>query len=236
MRSIVRMGGIFLIIVGGIQLVVALNMDTSVDAGGETIGSGDYAIHVPQTRVHNIGLMSERQNRLIVGGMMVVMGILIVGFTELLEPKRRTVAPQFPKCPRCNGELEGTPELCRHCRSELRWIGATPYTPEGATRELARQEQVATLREQQSAGEKAAATPREKQSKRMRQAREDAIRQVSSSAANTAKGLLSAPFRFDAMLKKSLGEENAIIYRFVQCLLYAVIPAAAIAVYVLLIR
>ena len=41
----------------------------------------------------------------------------------------------LPPCPYCHGKLEGTPELCRHCRSNLSWVEGYPCKP-GMEREL----------------------------------------------------------------------------------------------------
>lgn len=41
----------------------------------------------------------------------------------------------LPPCPYCYGKLEGTPELCRHCRSNLSWVEGYPCKP-GMEREL----------------------------------------------------------------------------------------------------
>ena len=44
----------------------------------------------------------------------------------------------LPPCPYCYGKLEGTPELCRHCRSNLSWVEGYPCKP-GTERELKKQ-------------------------------------------------------------------------------------------------
>ena len=44
----------------------------------------------------------------------------------------------LPPCPYCHGKLEGTPELCRHCRSNLSWVEGYPCKP-GMERELKKQ-------------------------------------------------------------------------------------------------
>jgi hypothetical protein len=35
----------------------------------------------------------------------------------------------LPPCPYCHGRLEGTPELCKHCRSNLSWVEGYPCKP-----------------------------------------------------------------------------------------------------------
>ena len=44
----------------------------------------------------------------------------------------------LPPCPYCHGRLEGTPELCKHCRSNLSWVEGYPCKP-GMERELKKQ-------------------------------------------------------------------------------------------------
>jgi hypothetical protein len=78
-----KMLGMVLVALGLAGGVYALNMDTSVEAGGQTLVSGSYSIHVPETRVNNIGLMDERRNFLYASGLAVVVGIILFGFGSL---------------------------------------------------------------------------------------------------------------------------------------------------------
>ena len=66
--------GILLIVIGAIWGVVAFSMDTTVDTGGETLGSGGYSIKVPKMKVHNLGLMEERRNHLMLSGFIILVG------------------------------------------------------------------------------------------------------------------------------------------------------------------
>jgi hypothetical protein len=59
--------GLILLIVGGLVLVTAFAMDTSVDTGAGG-------------RVHNIGLMNEKQNTLLLGAALAIVGSVLFGF------------------------------------------------------------------------------------------------------------------------------------------------------------
>lgn len=58
--------GRFLLLIGIIWLVVALNMGTTVSSYGET--------------VHNIGLVSSKQNHVIIGCFIILYGLLVTLF------------------------------------------------------------------------------------------------------------------------------------------------------------
>jgi hypothetical protein len=68
---------IFLIWAGIFWIVYAFNMDTSVITGGETYGSGEFAVQVPIMRVNNLGLMNEKQNNLIISSLILIIGIVL---------------------------------------------------------------------------------------------------------------------------------------------------------------
>jgi hypothetical protein len=63
----------------------------------------------------------------------------------------------LPPCPYCHGRLEGTPELCKHCRSNLSWVESYPCKP-GMERELKKQiDEAQRLAEEQAEEEVAEA-------------------------------------------------------------------------------
>jgi|SRR5262245_30172506 len=126
-----KKGGIVLIIVGIAWTLLAFSMNTTVETGGERIGSGRFAIDVPKKRVHNIGLMEERRNYLAIGGVMVVAGILLFGFGSLSTPaQRRRIQPMSStspapsgedtmSCPFCAETIRAAAKICRYCQREL---------------------------------------------------------------------------------------------------------------------
>lgn len=81
--------GYFLFALGIIIAAFGLNMDTTVETDGQTIGSGEYAVTVPKSRVHNIGLMDDRQTILYGAGLSLLLGAIFIGFGTLA-----TNAPQ----------------------------------------------------------------------------------------------------------------------------------------------
>ena len=206
--------GLFLIACGCVGGCASCAMDTTV----ETRGGG---------RVHNIGLMSERQNYLIVSGVVGIVGVLFVGFGEVARDR----TPKGPKCPMCNGALSGQPQLCQHCRSELRWVRGEPdpmapdqfatYQAEWLE-ENERQEGHQRFREEVSARRRAKAASAGK-----------AVGRAMGTAALAVLGSLGAvvvwaPRAFDSLLKNAAGEGNEIIYRFFQTLVYLGIPGAVV--------
>ena len=81
--------GYFLFAVGILIAAFGMSMDTTVETGGQTIGSGEYAVTVPTSRVHNIGLMDNRQTILYGAGLSLLLGAIFIGFGTLA-----TNAPQ----------------------------------------------------------------------------------------------------------------------------------------------
>ena len=78
-----RILGLLLSIGGVFGLIMSLSMDTTVHVGGERIGYGEYSTYIPSTRVHNIGLMQQKRNSILVSSVVLVVGVLLVGFGEL---------------------------------------------------------------------------------------------------------------------------------------------------------
>jgi hypothetical protein len=91
-REIVKKVGILLIIVGTLWATIAFNMSTSVNAGGETFGSGEYSIKVPQMKVNNLGLMEDRRNHLMFSGLTILIGVVLFGFGSMSD-NRNIPAP-----------------------------------------------------------------------------------------------------------------------------------------------
>jgi hypothetical protein len=86
--------GFFLFLLGIIIAVFGMSMDTTVETGGQTIGSGEYAVTVPKSRVHNIGLMNDRQTILYSAGLSLLLGAIFIGFGTLAKnaPQGQSIA------------------------------------------------------------------------------------------------------------------------------------------------
>jgi hypothetical protein len=205
-----RVLGVLLLVGGCIGGCASLAEDTTVETRG-----GD--------RVHNIGLVSERQNHLILSGFVAIAGILFMGFGEVVASRQAPPARTGPPCPMCNAILEGQPQICRHCRSQLRWVDGVALTPEQFE-----EHQRAQARERQRKEQATLASV-----ERFAHRTQGIGRGVASSARRAGRGLLSpilgAGLWFNGLIRRSAGEGNEIVYRFLQVLLYLGVPAAIAA-------
>ena len=101
--------GIVLLVIGSIAFLVGFNMDTSVatDFGGR--------------RVHNIGLMNDRQNIIIFAGILAVIGAVFVALAgkNKLSPESASVDALTRTCPFCAEIIKAEAKICRFCQKEL---------------------------------------------------------------------------------------------------------------------
>ncbi len=121
--------GIGLIVAAIVFAISAFQMDTTVESGGETFGSGEFELTVPKSRVHNIGLMEERRNYLLGSGLAALAGVLLLGFGSL-SPKPSAGAERT--CPYCAEQIKRDARICRFCNRDLAAL-ETP-SQEGAAR------------------------------------------------------------------------------------------------------
>lgn len=96
--------GYFLLVVGMLCIVGALAMDVSVSTGAR--------------RVNNIGLMADRQNYILIGGLM-----LLVGAVMAIGGKRQTgIVGSYSDgraCPICAETIRCAAVKCKHCGSDV---------------------------------------------------------------------------------------------------------------------
>ncbi len=92
--------GYFVLFVGVIWFLVAVNMDTSV-------------VTATGSHVNNIGLMADKQNHIMIGAFIVLCGLLCMIFG------RKSAARNDVKCPFCAELIKPEAIRCKHCRSEL---------------------------------------------------------------------------------------------------------------------
>jgi hypothetical protein len=131
MRKIMKGIGILLIVIGVIWGVVAFTMTTTVETGGETFGSGQYSIKVPKMKVHNLGLMEERRNHLMLSGFIILVGVLLFGFGTLAGT--RTISPptSLPGGAQLAhpGEADSNDLMVQSCISTLSSLGYKVTSP-----------------------------------------------------------------------------------------------------------
>lgn len=99
--------GIVLLVIGVLGLLGTVFMDTSVPSGG--FGG----------RVHNIGLLSEKQNFLLVFGFVALIGAILA--TRRRGPERASDewSPNVRKCPNCAEIIQLEAKVCRFCGGNL---------------------------------------------------------------------------------------------------------------------
>lgn len=133
------------IIVLGLGLIFgahALTMDVGVDVPARDFG---YGISTPAMKVANLSLMNERQNYLIFGGVLSVVGAVLTAFGSMrasgavsprpapisksmaLTPDRQ-VADGMKLCPYCAEEIRIAATKCKHCQSDLPVVEASVDT------------------------------------------------------------------------------------------------------------
>lgn len=99
-----RKFGYFVLVVGMLCIVGALAMDVSVSTGAG--------------RVNNIGLMAERQNFILIGGLMLLVGVIMT-----VAGKRQVeVLGSFNDgraCPICAETIRCAALKCKHCGSDV---------------------------------------------------------------------------------------------------------------------
>lgn len=112
-----------LIIAAGILLMVnASDMDTTVEV--KKPYAGMYSSGMPD-RVSNLQLMEQSRNKMYIGGVMVIAGAILLGFSLT----RKSAEDDNIKCPECGTELELTDEEinerkfeCPECRTSVELV------------------------------------------------------------------------------------------------------------------
>ena len=95
--------GILVLVVGVLAFFYGFNMDTTVatDFGGR--------------RIHNIGLMNDRQSIIIFAGVLAVIGAVFFGLAGENAPTPET----HVRCPDCKELVLKEAKVCKHCGCKL---------------------------------------------------------------------------------------------------------------------
>lgn len=99
--------GVLLLICGALALVAGFGMDTTVPTG---LGEG---------RVHNIGLINQKQNVLLLGAALAVVGALFVGFAGRNSSSSQGSDAETCQCPYCAEVVKKRAVVCRFCNRDL---------------------------------------------------------------------------------------------------------------------
>ena len=96
-----KSSGILLVVIGLICEIIAMTMDVSVLSGY----SGD--------RVNNLGLMNDRSNLVMGGGIAFISGIILIGFSS-----KSITSKNGKQCPQCAEMIKQEAKICRFCQKE----------------------------------------------------------------------------------------------------------------------
>lgn len=121
--------GAVLMSVGVLWLIYAINMETSVTTGGNTIGgeimgSGEYAfrtpeIKIPRQEVFNLAKAETRRTHITLAAITLISGVALFGFGTLNGSSLSLSAPKDRKCPSCAELVKGEAIVCRFCGTKL---------------------------------------------------------------------------------------------------------------------
>ncbi|PKH22144.1 hypothetical protein BI292_14865 [Pseudomonas sp. 43NM1] len=99
-----RVFGIWVLVLGVLAVFGAMVMDVSVPSG---VG-----------RVNNLGLMAERQNFTLIGGVMLIIGLLMI-IAGRREASSALDSSNSTACPMCAETIKKAAIQCKHCGASV---------------------------------------------------------------------------------------------------------------------
>lgn len=100
--------GILIGIVAVLALVLGFSMDTTVES------------RFGNSRVHNVGLMNEKQNIIIAASGALVAAALLIGLSgRSRDPEDDRAGEGYRTCPSCAERVRSEAKVCRYCQHEL---------------------------------------------------------------------------------------------------------------------
>ena len=109
------LGGL-LVFIGMGLLYLGLTMDTSVEVSYPEI-TQNLNLNLPE-RVNNLGLMQEKQNYLMFGGICFILGLIVVyafPSSKKEEEEEELEYRETKKCPDCAETILQNARICRFC-------------------------------------------------------------------------------------------------------------------------
>ncbi|AZD67603.1 hypothetical protein SAMN04489802_2809 [Pseudomonas chlororaphis] len=123
--------GVLAVVIGILVMLGAMVMDVSVSSG--------------MGRVNNLGLMADRQNYTIIGGVLLIAGLLMtmLGRRNQITQADAAGAATRP-CPLCAEPIKLAAIKCKHCGADVEpiaaprlrngWVASIPCKPEDVDR------------------------------------------------------------------------------------------------------
>jgi hypothetical protein len=117
--------GFLLLLIGAVALLIGLNIDTTVSSG---LAGG---------RVHNIGLMNEKQNTIILASALAIVGAVFFGFASRSGAATVASADGRRQCPHCAEYVKPEAKVCRYCQRDLPSLADLAALEEESRRQVA---------------------------------------------------------------------------------------------------
>lgn len=114
-----KKAGIVIIILGVIWVLIAYNMPTTVGEGFR--------------EVHNIGLMEDRRNHIMLAGLTILVGVILFGFGSVSGRSFAHPRVTSRPCPVCAEEIQPAAVKCRFCGADVPKVDPTEMESKAAT-------------------------------------------------------------------------------------------------------